>query len=363
VTTPYASQDFVHQQLLGKALAAGASDVHLKVGQPPGARVRGDLVYFKSEKLRPEDTEAAARILLRASPSAKLDAVRDQTFAYAAPPLGRFRVTLYRQRGSLAIVLRAIPLAIPSLADLGLPAAVTSMAEAPRGLVVVAGGAGDGKTSTLAAMIGHLNASYPRHVVTVEDPIEFEHEDGRASVSQRAVGADTESLAAGAAAALRQDPDVLLISDLADAATLERALEAAEAGCLVLSSLLAPDVPRAAARLLALGRAIPDAAARLADALGGLVAQRLVPKRDGSGSVLAVEILAATAAVREALARLADGGGSPGKLGSAPPPPGGAASLRELMEKGATPYGMQTFEGHLKQLVAQGLVSRSAAAS
>ena len=194
MTPPPASEAIIHQ-LLGKALTAGATDVHLKVGQPPGARVRGDLVYFRVEKIRAEDMEAAARVLYGHDPveaaGAALVHPREQVFAYHAEGLGRFRASLYRQRGTIAIVLRSVPLDVPTFAKLGVPAAITPMVEASRGLVVVAGGSGQGKTTTLAAMVGHLNASYPRHVITLEDPIEFLHEDQRRSVCQRAVGADT----------------------------------------------------------------------------------------------------------------------------------------------------------------------------
>lgn len=342
MTTPYASESFLHQ-LLGKAIAASASDVHLKVGQPPGARVRGDMVYFRVEKIRPEDTEAAARILFgSAAAGGRLDALREVVASYTAPSLGRFRVSLYRQRGALSIVMRSIPLEVPKLAQLGVPAAATAMIEQRSGLVLVTGGAGQGKTSTLAAMVGHLNASYPKHIITLEDPIEFEHEDQRASVSQRAVGADTDDIPSGLYAAARQDPDVIVVSDVRDGATVEGMLDAIEAGRLVLASVIAPDVPRAIARLVWLGGGSPELRNRLADALGGVIAQRLVNKRDGSAQVLASEVLVGTGAVRDALRHA-----------------GGAAQVKELMEKGATPYGMQTFEVSIKQLVTQGTVSKS----
>jgi twitching motility protein PilT len=349
VTTPYASEAFIHQ-LLGKALAAGGTDVHLKVGQPPGARVRGDLVYFRVEKIRQEDMAAAARVLLAGHDQAEsaLVAPREQVFAYHAEGVGRFRASLYRQRGSLALVLRSIPLAIPTFAGLGLPAAVTPMVEASRGLVVVAGGSGQGKSTTLAAMVGHLNASYPRHVITLEDPIEFLHEDQRGSVCQRAVGADTVSFEAGLRAAHRQDPDVIAVSDLADPGVLDAALHAVETGHLVLAAVAAPDVARTVTRLFTLARGLPDVHAQLASALGGVVAQRLVPRRDGTGPVLVCEVLSMTAAVRDALRR-------PGEdLGAA------LRDLRDLMSKGASPHGMQTFEAHLDLLVAQGVAVKGA---
>ena len=208
--------------------------------------------------------DAAARVLLAGHDLAEgaMAALREQVFAYHAEGLGRFRASLYRQRGTIALVLRSIPFDIPTFAKLGVPAAITPMVEASRGLVVVAGGSGQGKTTTLAAMVGHLNASYPQHVITLEDPIEFLHEDQRGSVCQRGIGADTASFAAGLRAALRQDPDVIVVSDLADPEVVDAALHAVDTGHLVLASVAAPDVGRAVARLFALARrGLPDAPA------------------------------------------------------------------------------------------------------
>jgi twitching motility protein PilT len=341
VSSPYASEAFVHR-LLGKALAAGASDVHLKVGQPPGARVRGDLVYFRGDKITESDTLATAR-LLRGGDGG-LSAAHEVCFAYEAAGIGRFRVSAYRQRGAVSLVLRSVPLTVPTLAELGVPAAATALSEKERGLVVVAGGAGEGKSATVAAMIGHVNRSYAKHVITLEDPIEVLHEDQRGAVCQREIGEDVASFASGLRAAQRQDPDVIAVSELRDHDAYAAALDAVEQGHLVIAVVAAPDVTRAVSRLFALGRGIPEHDARLAGALEGVLAQRLLPKRDGSGVTLCCELLVATAAVREALRGRAD------DLGP---------SLRELMENGASPYGMSTFEMSLKQLQAQGQASAS----
>jgi len=343
VSSPYASEAFLHR-LLGKALAAGASDVHLKVGKPPGARVRGELVYFRGDKILGEDTLAAARVLAGSDADARLDAAHELTFAYEASGIGRFRVSAYRQRAALSLVLRSLPATIPTFAELGVPAAAAALAEKERGLVIVAGGAGEGKSATVAAMIGHLNQSYPKQVLTLEDPIELEHEDQRGSVCQREVGADVASFASGLRAAVRQDPDVIVVSDLRDAAAFEAALEAAELGHLVIAIVAAPDVARAVGKLFALGRDAHDLAPRLAAVLKGVIAQRLVPKRDGSGVALACELLVATAAVREAIRGAGEAR---------------AQQLRELMEKGASPYGMATFDMAMKQLASQGVTSAS----
>ncbi|WP_438002594.1 PilT/PilU family type 4a pilus ATPase [Sorangium sp. So ce321] len=344
MTTPYTSEAFIHQ-LLGKALAAHASDIHLKVGQPPGARVRGDMVYFRVDRIRPEDSEAAARVLLAGRPSRELLAtLQELDTSYVVPGLGRFRVNIYRQRGSLAIILRSIPLKIPTFEELGVPSAVRAMVEHDHGLIVVAGTAGSGKSTTLAAFIGQINATLPRHIVTLEDPIEHVHEDSRSSVSQREIGVDTADFPTALRSALRQDPDVVLIGALRDGESLDLALHAAETGHLVLAAVHTPDVTRTLGRLVALGRSPTEARDRLADCLQGVVAQRLLPRRDGAGEVLASEVLVATAAVREAIRR-----------------PEGSPSLRELMEKGVTPYGMQTFEAHLRQLVSQGAIAKETA--
>jgi twitching motility protein PilT len=339
VTTPYASEPFLHQ-LLTKALNANASDIHIKVGQPPGARVRGDLVYFRVDKIKPEDTEALTRLLLGRR-AGDLSVLKDADASYEAQGIGRFRVSVYRQRGSLAIVMRSIPLKIPTVDDLGVPAAMKNLAELDRGLVLVVGAAGHGKSTSLAAMLGHINQSFPKHIVTIEDPIEFLHHDSRSGVSQREVGGDTPSFAAALRAALRQDPDVLMLGEIRDEETLEIALQAAETGHLVLSSLHTPDVARTVFRMLALTKNPTDLRDRLSESLQGILAQRLVPKKDGTGLVLATELLVASGTARETIKR-----------------PEQNPHLREVMEKGATPYGMHTFEMSLQRLVQQGLVSK-----
>jgi twitching motility protein PilT len=347
----YSNESYLNQ-LLAKAVAAKASDVHLKVGQPPGARVRGEIVYFRAEPLRPADTEHLARHLIKDdSIRDGLAKLREYDAAYEAPGVGRFRVNIYRQKGSLAIVMRAIPLIIPTFEQLGCPEACVSLAEKDRGLVLVVGAAGNGKSSTLAAMIGHLNRSQALHIVTIEDPIEFLHTDAQSSVSQREIGIDTGSFSDALRAALRQDPDVILVGEIRDETTLDIALKAAETGHLVLSTLHTPDVARTMGRMLALApRGQPGSSdelrERIGDSLQGIIAQRLLPKKDGDGLVLAAEVLVATGTVREAVKR-----------------PENNPPLKELMEKGVHPYGMQTFEMHIKQLVMQGELDKELARS
>lgn len=345
----YGNETYINQ-LLAKAVAAKASDVHLKVGIPPAARVRGDLVFFRTEPLRAEDTENIARVVIK-DPKirAEISTLREHDAAYAATGVGRFRVNIYRQRGTIGIVMRAIPTRIPTFEDLGCPSPCGALAEKDRGLVLVVGAAGNGKSSTLASMIGHLNRTQPLHIVTIEDPIEFLHEDDKSSISQREVGIDTTTFADALRAALRQDPDVILVGEIRDETTLDIALRAAETGHLVLSTLHTPDVARTVGRMLALAPkgqpgSMEEMRERIGDSLQGVVAQRLIPRKDQAGMILAAEVLIATGTVREAIKR-----------------PEGNPSMKELMEKGAHPYGMQTFEMHLKQLVQQGVIDKDVA--
>jgi twitching motility protein PilT len=345
VQTPYASEPFLHQ-LLTKALAANASDIHVKVGQPPGARVRGDMVYFRVDKVRPEDTAALARILLAPRGVDDVGNIREFDTSYSAPGIGRFRVNVYRQRGALSVVMRSIPIKIPTLDELGLPPSIKTLAENDRGLVLVVGATGSGKTTTLASMIHHINLNLPRHIVTIEDPIEFLHQDSRSGVSQREIGIDTESFATALRSSLRLDPDVILVGEIRDSETLEIAMQAAETGHLVLSTMHTPDVSRTVHRMMSLAKNPSDLRERLGDALQGIVAQRLLPKRDGTGLQLIQEILVASGTAREAIKR-----------------PDQNPPLKDVMEKGVVPYGMQTFDMHIKQLSQQGLVERDTARS
>lgn len=328
--------------LLAKGAQHQASDVLLKVGQPPAFRVGGDLHYMQADKLKPMQTQRLAEIVLAQSRfKGSIADLHEYDCSYAAPGIGRYRVNVFRQRQSIALAMRAIPMHIPTFDHLQLPHAVRSFAELERGLVLVVGAAGNGKSSTLAAMIGEMNRTRRLHIVTIEDPIEFMHSDMLCSISQREVGLDTESFASALRAALRQDPDVILVGEIRDEETMDIALKAAETGHLVLSTLHTPDVTRTVGRVLALcGKKDPqETRERFADALKGIIAQRLVPRVDG-GLCAAVEILVNTATARESLRK-----------------PEGNLPLKDVMERGTHPYGMQTFEMHLKELVRSGLIS------
>lgn len=342
---PYTSESYFHQ-LLQKSIKAGARDIHLKVGQPPGARVRGDLVFFRLDPLTPRNTEAAARHLIHDEALlADLDNLQEYDSSYEVLGLGRFRVNIYRQRSTLAIVMRVVPEQVPTLRELGAPQVCEQLADRERGLVLCVGAAGNGKSSTLAAMVHHMNQNQSRHIVTIEDPIEFVHKDAKSAVSQREIGIDTRSFANALRAALRQDPDVIYVGEVRDQETMKIALEAAETGHLVLSTLHTPDVARTMNRVMSLMEGLgADVRERLGDAIAGIVAQRLLRRADGQGMALAAEVLVGTGSVRETIKR-----------------PAGNPSLKELMTQGADMYGMQTFDLAIRQLVQQGLVSMDVA--
>jgi twitching motility protein PilT len=337
-STPYADEGFF-QQLLGKAVAAKASDVHLKVGQPPGARIRGDMIYFKTERIAPADTEAVARIVIAESrlPNGDVNEIFEHDGSYSAPGIGRFRVNVYRQRGTLAVVMRHIPSAIPELSSLGLPEVARQLVEKPNGMVLLVGAAGNGKSTSIASMIHHLNQTRALHIVTIEDPIEFLHRDLSSSISQREVGLDTKTFASALRAALRQDPDVIFLGEIRDEESMEIALKAAETGHLLLSTLHTTDTARTVNRMLALMKGdANENRLRIAGAIQGIIAQRLLPRADGRGLVLAAEVLVASHSVRESIRR-----------------PENNPPLKALMEKGVHPYGMQTFQMVIEQMVEQ----------
>jgi twitching motility protein PilT len=328
---------------LRELVSAQGSDLHLTVGAPPLMRAHGVLAPLDGvAHLASEDTERLLGEMLH-------DPVKQATFAeehevdfsYALDGVGRFRVNAFRQRGSVALVCRRIPEAIPSIEELGLPPAVRDLAHGDRGLVLVVGATGCGKSTTLAAMIDEINCSMARHIVTVEDPIEFLHRNQRSVVNQREVGADTASFKRALRRVLRQDPDVILIGEMRDEETVEAALYAAVTGHLVLSSLHASDAPEAIDRVTDLFPAnhAHQARAMLASALNGVVAQRLVPHRSGQGRVAASEVLISTPRVQDMIA-------DPHRIGQ----------LHAAIAEGEY-YGMQTFDQSLLRLHGAGEVS------
>lgn len=345
VASPYADEAFF-KQLLAKAVQGRASDIHLKVGQPPGARIRGDMVYFRTEKVTVHDTEAVARHVIRDERvKENLRDLQEFDTSYATAGLGRFRVNVYRQRGSLAIVMRYIPSEIPQMEALGLPTIAKELAEKENGLVLVVGAAGNGKSTSIASMIGYLNQTKNYHIVTIEDPIEFLHTDNQSSISQREIGLDTKSFASALRASLRQDPDVIFVGEIRDEETMEISVKAAETGHLVMSTLHTSDAMRTVNRMLALMTGDPhENRARIANVLQGVFAQRLIPRADGDGVVLASEVLVGSQAVRESIRR-----------------PENNPTLKALMEKGTHPWGMRTFSMAVMELLQQGVIDETTA--
>ncbi len=328
--------------LLRKGQQYAASDILLKVGQPPAFRVGGSIHYLQGDKLKPPQTRDLARHVLATSKyKGTLEDLTQFDTAYSVPGVGRYRVNVYRQRGTIALALRSIPLQIPTFEQLRIPPVVRKLAELERGMVLICGAAGNGKSSTLAAMVGHLNQTRRAHVVTIEDPIEFIHTDGHSLISQREVGIDTTDFATALRAALRQSPDCILVGEIRDEETMDIGLKAAETGHLLLSTLHTPDVTRTVGRILALvgERDAQETRERLADNLKGIVAQRLLPRADGQGLALAAEVLVVTGTARETIRK-----------------PEGNVPLKDIMERGRHPYGMQTFEMHLRELVKEGVV-------
>ncbi|HXS23693.1 MAG TPA: PilT/PilU family type 4a pilus ATPase [Gemmatimonadales bacterium] len=334
------------EKIIKAAVERGASDLHIKAGDVFRARINGKLVALTKQRLTPDQTKAIALKLMSSDTDrARIDQVRDFDCSWGMPGVGRFRVNVLRQRSSFMVVMRVIPFTVPSIESLALPEALKSIAEADRGLIVVAGVSGSGKSSTVAAMVHHINKTQHKHIVTVENPIEFLHRDLSCSVTQREVGVDTDALAVGLRAALRQDPDVVVIGDIADATTIDAAIKAAETGRLLIATLPTPDVTTTIERILATVPAEERDIGRMrfAEGVRAILAQRLLPRKDESGRIAAMEILIATPAVRECLkssARLAD--------------------LKKVMSD-AKGDGMQTFEQHLNDLVSTGRLTPDSA--
>jgi twitching motility protein PilT len=324
----------------------GGSDLHIKVGSPAMARVEGELGPLTpgSEPLGPEQTEAA---FLATAPQRTQDefaAEGEADFAHAIAGVGRFRINAFRQRGSVSLACRAIPFEIRTADELGLPQAVLGLAEVSRGIVLLTGTTGSGKSTTLAAMIDHINSNRARHIVTLEDPVEYLHRDKRSIVNQREVGADTESFPRAMRRILRQDPDVILIGEMRDEETVRTALSAAETGHLVLSTLHTLDAPETINRILDFFPPHLQQQARvmLATTLAGVISQRLVPGL-GGGRVPVAEILVATGRIKDLILN-----------------PEETGKISEAIAEGSY-YGMQTFDQDLLAHVTAGRISEEVA--
>jgi len=327
-------------QWLAELVRREGSDLHLKAGAPPKIREAGRLSPLVRAPLTPEETEEIARAIIPADRVVRYEHAGEVDFAYSVPKVSRFRVNVFRQRGSTSVVLRKLRFGGPSFGELGLPDIVRQLAEEPRGLVLVAGPTGSGKTTTLSAMIEHINHTKQVHVVTIEDPIEVLFKDDQASINQREVGDDTESFLSALRAALRQDPDVILIGEMRDTETVRAALQAAETGHLVLSTLHTVNATETVNRVVDFFPPHQQNQIRLtlAGALKGIVCQRLVPTLDG-GRVPGVEVLVNNGRVAE---RIGD--------------PERTAEIHQVIAEGGY-YGMTTFDQSLLELVKAGRIS------
>jgi twitching motility protein PilT len=335
------------EKIIKAAIDRGASDLHIKAGDVFRARIDGKLVPLTKQRLTPEQTKGIAlQLIPNDEDRARIDKLRDYDCSWGMPGVGRFRVNILRQRSSFMIVLRVIPFDVPTFETLHLPAVLATVASAERGMILVTGVTGSGKTSTMAAMVNHINQTQRKHIVTLENPIEFLHRDVNSSVTQREIGVDTDDFRVGLRAALRQDPDVVLIGELRDPETIDTALKAAETGHLVISTLHTPDAVTTVTRLVAMFPAEeqPVARLRVADALQAVVSQRLLPRADGHGRAAALEILICTDAVRDLITD-----------------PSRTAELHDYMRDGRDEFGMQTFDQHLMDLVAEGVVGSDTA--
>ena len=328
------------KSLLEAVADNGASDLHLIVGAPPVMRIDGQLVRVDGPPLRPSDTVAVAAAITPPDRQHLLESLKELDFAHSIPGGGRFRVNVFRQRGSISVVMRRVRLGGAAFDELGLPPVVRQLAEAPRGLVLVTGPTGAGKTTTLAAMIEHINKTKALHILTIEDPIEVLHPHRKASINQRELGVDVDSYAAAMRAAMRQDPDVILIGEMRDADTVAAALAAGETGHLVLSTLHTVDAVETVNRIVDFFPPFQQHQARvtLASVLRGVICQRLVA-RVGGGRVPVLEVLVNTGRVAD---RIVD--------------PDTTSEIREIIGESAF-YGMQTFDASLVSLVRQGLVA------
>jgi len=327
--------------LLRLLLERDGSDLHLTVGSPPGLRIRGEIVPVENSKpLTPKDTQDLILSLLSEEQRRRFDAELELDMAYSIPGLSRFRANVFQQRNSMGAVFRRIPLAIPTLAELSLPKVCQYLAERPRGLVLVTGPTGSGKSTTLAAMIDHINATRPVHIVTLEDPIEFMHRNKRAYVNQREIGADTRSFSSALRRVLRQDPDVILVGEMRDLETISAAITAAETGHLVLATLHTTGGPETVDRVIDVFPPHQQQQVRmqLSATLEGVLSQVLLRTADGIGRAMAMEIMLGTPSIANLIRE--------GKTHQMP-----------TIIHGAQSVGMQTLDQDIKRLLQAGVVT------
>ena len=328
--------------LLKIAVDRGASDLHLKVGTFPMLRVRGSLVpAMEDKRLEHEEMVSMAAAVLPVGYRDKFKEQHEVDLAYSVAGLGRFRCNAFQQRGTIGMVFRVIPRNITSVEDLALPSVLKKISKEERGLVLVTGATGSGKTTTLAAMIDEINSTRTAHIMTIEDPIEYLHRDKKSVINQREIGVDTNSFSLALRSALRQDPDVILVGEMRDFETIQTALVAAETGHLVFSTLHTLDATETINRIIAVFPPHQQKQIRLqlASVLRAIVSQRLMPKPRGEGRVPAVEVLTSTAFIRDCIADREK-----------------TNLIHGAIAQGTSQYGMQTFDQSIFRLYEQGLV-------
>ena len=329
--------------ILAMALKSNTSDIHIKAGLPAVFRIDGTLRPLpKAPRLTAEAVRSMCEGIMSDRQRATFEEVGEIDLAYGVPGLGRFRVNVFLQRNTVSAVFRAIPFKVATLDDLLMPQILKKIAQEQRGLVLVTGATGSGKSTTLAAMIDHINSHRTAHIVTVEDPIEYLHRDRKCIINQREVGFDTVGFAPALKSALRQDPDVILVGEMRDLETAETALAAAETGHLVLSTLHTIDAPETISRIISMFPPHQQRHIRLqlANVLKGVISQRLIPRREGQGRVAAVEVMISTARVRELIDDREK-----------------TVQLKDAIAQGYTTYGMQSFDQALMDLVKREVIT------
>jgi twitching motility protein PilT len=333
---------FDYRNVLRQMLEQNASDLHLKVGCAPTLRVNGELKNLPMSPMRSDDMKALADQIMPPRRQKEFAEMKEADFALGVPGIGRFRVNAYQQRGTIAYAFRIVPFQAHSIAELNLPPVLEQIAMKPRGLVLVTGVTGSGKSTALAAMVHYINQNRNANIITIEDPIEFLHRDNKAHINQREVGTDTASFAQALRRVLRQDPDILLVGEIRDLDTLDTALKAADTGHLVFSTLHTTDAAQTINRILSFYRPDQQSEVRflLASALEAVIALRLVPRSDKPGRVPAAEVLINTAAVRDQIRDMTK-----------------SLNIPELIKEGTIQYGMQSFDQSLMNWYKQGVIA------
>jgi len=342
IPPPTSAAAFNFKAVLQRMIQQNASDLHLKVGRPPVLRVNGDLAPLDLAPLRPEDLKGLAEQIMTPKQVKEFADHKEADFAIGVPGIGRFRVNVYQQRGTIAYAMRAVPYQVKTVEELNLPKVVEEISLRPRGLVLVTGVTGSGKSTALAAMLQTINEKRRANVITIEDPIEFLHRDINSSINQREVGADTGSFAQALRRVLRQDPDVILLGEIRDLETLEVALKASDTGHLVFSTLHTTDATQTINRVLSFYAPHQQNEVRfiLASALAAVISLRLVPRQDKPGRIPAVEILINTAAVRDQIRDMTK-----------------SLNIPDLIKEGTVQYGMQSFDQSLMQWYIKKVIS------